>query len=218
MTTPSPSRPPRARRAVAAAVLGLALASPAAAGELAVAVEGGYFDLSNSKKSAKAVFDGSTGGATFGGSVRYAIDRGFFIAAGARVFSKDGERVAVVDPTGQVFPLGHPLKVRLLPFYGQIGYRFRHGMKLVPYVAVGGGSTSYREESTVGGVTDTQTQSKGSFHVAGGVEYGTGSLRVGFEGMYATVPNTIGAGGVSKVYNEKDVGGLSAVGKVVLAF
>jgi hypothetical protein len=34
--------------------------------------------------------------------------------------------------------------------------------------------------------------------------------------MYTTVPDTIGVGGVSKIYNEKDVGGLSFMGKIVI--
>jgi hypothetical protein len=34
--------------------------------------------------------------------------------------------------------------------------------------------------------------------------------------MYTTVPDTIGVDGVSKIYGEKDVGGLSFVGKIVL--
>ena len=206
------------RGAFLAALLVLGIVTPASAGELAIAAEGGYLALSSAKKSAQAVFDGSSGGGTFGGSVRFAIDKGFFIAAGARHFSKEGQRVAVVDPTGPVFPLGHPLKVRLVPVYGQIGYRFRHGRTLVPYLALGAGSTSFREESTVGGVTTEESQSKTSEHVAGGVEYGRGGLRVGVELMFSTVPDTIGVGGVSKVYGETNLGGLSVVGRIAYAF
>jgi Outer membrane protein beta-barrel domain len=208
----------RAGVALAVLVMGLVGTGSAAAGELAIAAEGGYFDLSSAKKSAQAVFDGSSGGGTFGGSVRYALDNGFFIAAGARTFNKEGQRVAVVDAAGPVFPLGHPLKLRLVPVYGQIGYRFRHGQTVVPYLAVGGGSVSFREESTVGGITTTETQSKSSIHGAGGVEYGRGGLRVGVEVMLSSVPDTIGVGGVSKVYGETNVGGLSVVGRIAYAF
>jgi len=214
------SRPSPTRRQRLAALAGLAAfvcAAPAGAGELAVAFEGGYFGL-NAKDSAKAVFDGSSGGGTVGGSVRYAFDRGFYVAAGGRHFSKTGERVALTDATAPVFRLGHPLEVRLVPVYAQVGYRFRQGKRLVPHLGLGAGSTSYREESTVGGVTEESSQSKTSAHVVGGAEYGTGLLRVGAELMYSTVPDTIGVGGVSEIYGEDDVGGLSVVGRIVLAF
>jgi len=76
--------------------------------------------------------------------------------------------------------------------------------------------TSYREESTVGGITETLTQSKFSGQVALGADYGRGPVRFGLEANYSTVPNTIGLGGVSKVYGESDVGGFAIVARVVL--
>jgi hypothetical protein len=33
--------------------------------------------------------------------------------------------------------------------------------------------------------------------------------------MYSVVPNSLGLGGVSKVYGEKDIGGLSIVGRLI---
>jgi hypothetical protein len=48
-----------------------------------------------------------------------------------------------------------------------------------------------------------------------GAEYGRGTVRFGVEGMFMTVPNSIGEAGISKVYNEKDVGGFSVVGRIV---
>ena len=36
-------------------------------------------------------------------------------------------------------------------------------------------------------------------------------FRFGGEVMYSLVPNTIGFGGVSEIYGEDDIGGLSAV-------
>ena len=38
------------------------------------------------------------------------------------------------------------------------------------------------------------------------------------EGAYSSVPDSIGVGGVSKVYGEKDLGGFSVLGKVVVSF
>jgi hypothetical protein len=189
----------------------------AAAQGLAVDVAGGYQDLMQAKSSAKAVFNGKSGGVLFGAGLRYGLGQHLFIAGWGRYFSKDGERVFVASASGPVFRLGHPLKLRIVPIQGTIGYRFGIGA-LVPYVGVGGGITYYHEESTVGGVRDSASHSNGSGHVLAGVEYGKGALRFGAEVAYSLVPNTIGVGGVSKVYGEDDLGGLSLVGKVVFAF
>src|SRR5260370_211056 len=47
---------------------------------------------------------------------------------------------------------------------------------------------------------------------------GKGTLRWAGEAAYACVPKTVGIGGVSKVYGEKDLGGFSVVGKLILGF
>ncbi len=44
-----------------------------------------------------------------------------------------------------------------------------------------------------------------------GLDYGRGTIRFGGEVMYSIAPNAIGFGGVSQVYGEDDIGGLSAV-------
>jgi len=178
---------------------------------------GGYSSLSRATRSADAVF-GSSGGGTYGGAVGYVFERGFYVSAGARTFSKTGTRVFVADASSPAFSLGHPLKARIIPIFATLGYRFRFGKaRFVPYVGVGGGITSYREESTIAGLTDKTSQSKAGGHALLGIEFGRSRLRVAVEGMYATVPDTIGVGGVSKVYNEKDVGGFTVLGKVVFS-
>ena len=63
-------------------------------------------------------------------------------------------------------------------------------------------------------VTSAST-TKPSFHGVLGLEYGRGSIRFAIEGMYMTAPNTIGTAGISKVYEEDDVGGASVVGRIV---
>jgi len=210
---------PRTKPATLAALVAalvLAGGARAAAGEFGVSLEGGYFDLTRASKSAKAVFAGSSGGFTGGGSIRYFLYRSLFLGAGARYFKRDGERVFVADASGTPFRLGHPLTFRETPVYGMLGWRFMAGSSFKPYVALGAGSTSIEEKSVVGDIEDRQKQSKFSGHFMGGVEWGRGLLRIGAELMYTTVPDTIGVGGVSKIYHEKDVGGLSFTGKVVV--
>jgi len=189
----------------------------ASAGNFGVEAQGGYFAMS-ATKSAKAVFDGSSGGGTFGGALRYVIRKGFYIAVGARTFSKSGERVFVATSTGPVARLGFPLEVRITPIFGTVGYRFFEGRALVPYLGAGGGVTKFRETSEVTGDIREESRGSGSFHVLLGVEYGKGMFRVGAEGLYSSVPDSLGVGGVSKVYNEKDLGGFSVLGKLVVSF
>ena len=113
-------RNPRAlgrRTALCTAALLAAAAAPVSAGEFGISGDAGYMDLTSAKKSAQAVFDGSSGGFTAGGSLRYVFGRTFFVAAGARFFDKTGERAFVADASSPVFPLGHPLKLTLTPLY-----------------------------------------------------------------------------------------------------
>jgi opacity protein-like surface antigen len=182
---------------------------------IALEMDAGYADLTNASRSAQAVF-GSSAAFTWGGALRYDITQSVYLSAGARVFDKEGERVFVVDEQSQVFPLGHPLSMRVVPLRLSLGYRFNRWASAVPYLGVGGGIVSYREKSTVGGVTEKTSESKGSFHVLGGFEYRRGSLGIGAELSYSWVPNAIGIGGVSAIYQETDIGGFQIVGKITI--
>ena len=205
--------PSRALPALTVALI-LAGATHTAAVDWAIGVEGGYSDMTNAPKSAKAIFDGTTGGGTIGGFVHLGLGQSFFLEAHGRRFQRTGERVFVADSSGEVFRLGHPLTIRLVPVYGALGYRFGQGSHFAPYVTIGAGATSYRETSDVAGLIETQSATKFSGHGALGVDYLAGPLRLGVEVGYSTVPNTIGEAGVSKVYNEKDVGGLTVLARL----
>jgi len=203
-------------RLLLASCLTLALAAPrhAAAGQgFSVDAQGGYFAIS-AAESAKAVLGSSSFG-TFGGGLAYTFAKGFYFHAGVRVASKDGERVFVADPGGEVFKLGHPLSFRLVPLEFTLGYRFGRVGPFTPYLGVGGGVTSVKEESTVAGLTETESQSKGSGHVRAGLEYGRSALRFAVEAQWSSVPDAIGVGGVSKIYGESNVGGFTVLGKLI---
>src|ERR1700741_2730330 len=104
-----------ARHLPAGVVLGTALlmgaVAPAGARAdgFAIALEGGSYDMTNASKSAKAVFDGSSGGLTYGAFVRTSLGRSWFVGVGARMFRKDGERAFAADKDSPSFTLGHPL-------------------------------------------------------------------------------------------------------------
>jgi opacity protein-like surface antigen len=204
-------------RPTALVLLALALAAaPAPAGELAIEAHGGYFEMA-AENSASALF-GSRGGGTFGGAVRYTFWRGAYVSAGARTFSKEGERVFVAAPNAAVQKLGFPLKVTLTPIFLTAGYRFRDGKLIVPYAGMGVSITSYKEESEVAGESFDDDGSKTGFVGLAGVEVGRGTFRFGAEAGYTTVPDAVGLAGVSKVYGEDDLGGWHVVGKVIVAF
>ena len=203
----------RAAAVLSLTALGLA-AAPVQAGDFALALEGGYYDMTNARDSATALF-GSSGGPTFGGFVRYGLGRSLFVGAGARLFQRSGTRAFAAGPNSPAFSLGHPLDVRVIPAYALLGYRFMPDSRLSPYIAIGPGFTSYREESTVAGLSFDTSNSKVSGHAALGLEFGTGKIRAGLEAMYTTVPNIIGEDGISQVYEENDVGGVSLAARLV---
>jgi hypothetical protein len=199
-----------------ACVLAALVAAPAAAGELALEAHGGYFQMA-AGNSASAVF-GSNGAGTFGGAVRYTFWRGAFVTAGARTFSKDGERVFVTNPSSPVQDLGFPLRVRLTPMFLAVGYRLRDGKLIVPYAGFGAALTSYKEESDVAGESLNESHSDGGLVGFAGVEVGRGVFRLGAEAGYTSTSGAVGLGGVTKVYNEDNLGGWHVVGKAIVAF
>lgn len=193
----------------------LVLLAPAAAGEgLSVGFDTGWSDLTAAKRSAQAVF-GGTGGATFGGALRKPLGSDFFVELGARVLRKDGERAFVADRTSPVFRLGHPLEVRLIPVQATFGYRLGRVAGLDAWVGIGGGALLYEETSRVAGVAEPKlSRTRGIGHVALGADRWFGRARIGLAFSYAVAPGTLGAGGVSQVYEEEDGGGLTALVRV----
>ena len=204
------------------ATIALVLAAPRArAQSFGIDAEAGYRTLSASK-SADAVF-GSSSGLTLGGSAQYAFKKGLFVRGGYRHFGKDGEKVFVADATSPAFPLGFPLTVSINSIDVLAGWRFKLGGQkpspFVPYLGVGVELASYKEQSTVADLVETNDQSKTGFQFLGGLEYkGFGKVVLAAEVAYAIVPNTIGVGGVSKVYGEDDIGGLRVVGRLGYRF
>lgn len=220
----------RARTALALACLLAGGASSLAAQGVGFEVEAGYFDLTNARSSAKAVFthrvggQGSTetatsaGGLVFGGAFTRSLGRHLYLGLGARYFRKTGERVFVFvkDGGSQVFPLGHPLTLRIVPIHAMLGYRFAPFGVFVPYAGLGLGVTAYREEETVGGLTGSSSETKASAQALVGLVYERGRLGLGAEISYSRVPNAAGVSGVSEVYGESDIGGLTVTAKVGL--
>jgi hypothetical protein len=187
---------------------------PRAVEGLSVAFDAGYSDLSGARNSAQAVF-GSSGGGAFGASVRKPFGSDFFVELAGRVFRKQGERAFVADRTATAFRLGHPLELRLIPIQATFAYRHGRVIGLDTYVGLGGGVVLYEETSTVAGVAEpTLSRTSGSAHVVLGADRWYGRMRVGVAVAFAVAPSTLGAGGVSKVYEEEDVGGFTGLVRI----
>ena len=212
------SRVPLVFLGAASLALGATAAYPQSFG---IDAEAGYRTLS-ATKSADAVF-GSSSGLTLGGSAQYAFKMGLFLRGGYRHFGKQGEKVFLADATSPAYPLGFPLKASIDSIDVVGGWRFKLGGKkpsaFVPYLGVGLELASYQEESTVAELVEKNDQSKTGFQFLGGLEYkGFGKLVLAAEVAYALVPNTLGVGGVSKIYGEDDIGGFRVVGRLGYRF
>lgn len=211
----------RVVRLIAAAVLAVAAGTASASaqqGSFRLGVEGGYYHWTNAANSAEAVFDGSAGGPVFGGSAEYGFSDTLFARAGVRYFTRTGERAFVAEPGTPVFRLGHDLEVQLVPVYALAGYRFGRGSSLQPYIGLGGGVISYKEESDIAGEIRSVSKTGGMGLAVGGFDFGRGTFRFGAEATYTLAPSIIGEEGVSKVYGEDDVGGLSALARITFVF
>lgn len=172
----------------------------------------------------RAVF-GKPGGPVFGGGVQVVHRSGYLVQLNASRFSKTGERVFI--DSGEVFKLGIPLTLTLMPIELTGGYRFftkppgppkaKPGQpapkpggppRVFPYAGGGVGFVSVREKSDFSDsdVTDLFT----SYHVLGGADFPLSKwFGVGGELAYRWVPNALGDSGAAAEYKETDLGGLT---------
>ncbi|HTV00531.1 MAG TPA: outer membrane beta-barrel protein, partial [Luteitalea sp.] len=170
--------------------------------------------------TAKDSFDavlGSSSGPIFGGGAGLLIGRHAFVDVQVSRFSADGSRVFITDD-GTVFDLEIPTTVTVMPIDISAGWRFtgtprpgRDGkprLRPVPYAGGGIGVQIYRETSEFADAGDDVDESKGSYHVMGGIELPfTRRLGANVDVLYRWVPDAIGSTGVSSYFDESDLGG-----------
>lgn len=198
---------------LAAAGLVTLLAAPVRAGEIALVFDAGLRTMSNSPDTEKAIF-GSDNGIGYGLGVAY--DRGShwrFGVEGRRI-QRDGQRAFAADRNSEAFRLGHPLTATLTEGLASAAWRFGKLGPVTPYVSVGAGVVSWKEESDIAGLIEKASGTSALFEARAGLETRQGPLRLGIEGGITFARNAIGGGGISKVYEETDLGGLFVVGKI----
>lgn len=212
------------RLAVASAPITLLLLSPfdasAQVARAPVSIEG-YAMFGRINFSAAESFDaivGESSGPIPGGGVRIGLGLGgLFFDVGAWRFRADGERVFVANDT--VFPLGIPVTITVRPLEISGGWRFRlrRVPKLIPYVAGGITSMHYEETSEFSTSMENTNAFFNGYHVLGGAQYKiTRWLGVAGEASWTTVPDALGEGGVSDVFNETDLGGTTFRFKITI--
>ena len=182
---------------------------------------GGYVMFGRINFVAADSFDvilGSPWGTVFGGGGRVGLPYGrLFVDIGAWRFHGEGERVFVSG--SDVFPLGVPVEITIVPIEISGGWQFavRRFPALRPYAAGGFTTYGYKETSQFAtGAEDVEDRFNG-FHLFGGAEYRIRRwLGVGGEVAWTTVPDAIGDNGVSEAFDETNLGGTSIRVKVTI--
>jgi hypothetical protein len=159
--------------------------------------------------SFEAVLDTSSG-TIFGGGAEVGLPwGGLYVGVGAWRFSGEGERVFVSG--SEVFRLGIPLEIEVTPIEVTGGWRFKNiSSRFVPYVGAGWSSYAYKETSDFADAGEDVDERFSGFHILGGAEFKlTRWLGVGGELAWSRVPDALGTGGASRVFDETDLGGTS---------
>ena len=189
------------------------LPSAAQALPFAVMFDAGLRTMSNSNDTEKAIFGAKRGiGAGLGVSFDKG-DRWRFSIEGRRI-KRDGERAFAADRTSPAFRLGHPLAFTMTPVLASAAFRFSRLLGVSPYLSVGGGMMSWKEQSDIAGLIEKSSGTSGLFEAKFGIERDQGPVRLGLEGGITFVPGAVGVGGISQVYEEKDLGGVFVVGRI----
>jgi opacity protein-like surface antigen len=185
-------------------------------------VDLGYVSFS-AQESLDAVYDGR-GGALWGGGVRVAHRAGWFAQVSAWKFATEGERVFVLDQ--QVFPLGIPTTLTIVPLDVTGGWRFQRrpsrgpatppraarpagrgrGIGLVPYVGGGVGVVRVTERADFAESGDDVEERHTSYHLLGGADIGLSRwVGAGVEAGWRWVPDALEGNGVAQAFGETDL-------------
>jgi opacity protein-like surface antigen len=169
---------------------------------------GGAVEWMSASKSFDAV-TGSNRVYSYGGGVQVTnVWQGLFIEGALTRAKADGERVFASGD--EVFPLGIPLELTMMPVDLVVGWRGPVD-RYVPYL--GGGLTlfKYQETSDFADEDEDLDEWYRGFVIMGGVEVGVARwVHVRADLRYRQVNDALGLGGVSQVFDEKRLGGFSA--------
>lgn len=150
----------------------------------------------------------------YGAGFQLQSPNGVFVQGTVDWFRKTGERVFVAD--GEVFRLGIPDRVTIIPLAASAGYRFGRA-RIRPYAGAGAGVYFFRERSDFAADDENVRDRFASYHVLGGVEFRTAAAAsMAIEARYTIVPDALGTGGASAALGESDLGGLQVQFRILL--
>jgi hypothetical protein len=159
---------------------------------------------------------GEDRGPIYGGGGELVLRSNWFVRVAAWRFKEVGERAVRLE--NQTFRLGIPLTITIVPIEVSAGYRVPLGRRkcLVPYAGGGFSSHSYKETSTFAEANENVSERFTGYQLLGGVEYRLHRLfGLAGEVQWTTVPDAIGAGGLSAEFDEADLGGLVVRARVL---
>jgi hypothetical protein len=168
----------------------------------------GFAQFGYMQFAARNSFDavlGQPGGGFFGGGAEVRVGNGFFLNGSVERFTKTGQGVFVVN--GEVFKLGTPDTITMIPIALTAGWRFAHE-HVTPYAGAGAGRVFYKEALAFGDADEDVDTRSNSYHLLGGVEIRNGWVATAFEFQYSRVPNALGTAGASAAFGESNLGGL----------
>jgi hypothetical protein len=170
------------------------------------------YDWMVAHKAFNAVL-GQSGGVVFGAGGQFRWNNRIVIEGSVERFRRTGQRVFASD-TGEVFRLGIPDTITIVPLTFTVAYRLSRGNS-GPYVGGGVGRYFYKEQSTFADPSENVDQQFTSYHVRGGYEWQDGILSTAFELQYSHVPNAL-EGGAAAAFNEHNLGGVQVRVKVMV--
>ncbi len=160
---------------------------------------------------------GDTFGTVYGAGGQIVFSNGVFAQVSVDRFRETGSRALVSG--SQVLRLEIPDVVTVTPIQLTGGYRDPRSRAVVPYLGAGVGWHLLSEESPT--LADAERVDDGhiGYHILGGAEFRTWSwLWMAGEVQWAAVPKALGDTGISAVFDEDDLGGVTFRFKVIFGF
>lgn len=165
------------------------------------------FNTMSASESFKAVLE-SAQLIGFGGGADVTVWKNAFARVSFSRAKKDGERAVVFN--NQVIPLGVPIEVTYTPLEIGGGWQFPLSGGVRPYAGAGLFRLRYTETSPFGIADEEVEISKNGYVVFGGVEVPVWKyVMVGGEAQFRSVPDAIGVGGLSRDFEETNLGGFT---------
>jgi hypothetical protein len=189
--------------------LALAAAAPAAAGpSWHLGVRAGTFE-----PTASETYDALWGETMvqLGVQAEARFQRGWYLALSVDRGEVDGELVGV-GPGGALVPTGEPTTLTMTPIHLTVGGIARRDRPWSLYFGGGPSLLLWEDDNAV----FPEDGSDNGFHAVAGVRRSFARAGVAAEARWSTIPDALGAGGVSAHFDEDDWGGLAL--NLVLAF